>query len=234
MFRRIRSWFFWIVAPLATILTSIVFGVRNDLGTVGNVSYLWGRTLVWSAGLKLEVKGNPPKPDRSYVYLANHLSMLDIPVILSALKGRVLCFGSDPQWFRRKFLGLAMRRAQHFPVDRKNLIAGYRGLLRAVGERGDGVRSVVIFPEGGRSRTGKLNDFKMGAFRAAVKHGRPVVPIFIDGTWESLPPHRSLMWPRPARVVVHIGEIIETAEVDEEKLESEVRQWMMNFDTAPV
>lgn len=115
MFARLRSWFFWLIASIATILASITLGIRNDPKTIATVSYFWGRTLVWSAGIKLEVRGNPPPPGRSYVYLENHLSMLDIPVTFAALGKRVLCFGSDPQWLRKRFLGSAMRRGATFP-----------------------------------------------------------------------------------------------------------------------
>jgi len=197
-------------------------------------SYLWGKVLLWSAGVKLEIKGSPPARGTSYVYVANHLSMLDIAVVLVAdRRRRVLCFGSDPQWFEKKFLGWAMRRGQHFPVDRDNPMAGYRELLRAVEERGDGIRSAVIYPEGTRSRSGKLNSFKKGAFRASVKHKRSIVPLFIDGTWDSLPPQRPLLLPRPAKVVVYIGEPIETVGGDAEKIENDVRDWMMSIANAP-
>lgn len=103
----------------------------------------------------------------------------------------------------------------------------------AVEERGDGIRSVVVFPEGTRSRSGKLQEFKKGAFLAAVEYGRPAVPIFINGTWESLPPHRKLLWPRPANVVVFIGDPIETTHKSREELENDVREWMENIVNAP-
>lgn len=125
---------------------------------------------------------NVPK-DGSFVYASNHQSMLDILVLGAVLPG-------DFKWAAKRelmkvpFLGWHLKLAGHVPVDRgkgpktvANVIKRFKGVL-------DAGKPLLIFPEGTRSATGVLKEFKSGGFVAAVKANKPVVPVMLDGTWQ--------------------------------------------------
>jgi len=230
MLMRLRSWLFWPIAPVVTTLGCTILALTKNLRVISVTSSLWGRVLIWFAGVKLQVRGGVPVEETSFVVVSNHSSLLDIPMLLAALGGMNLCFGSRPKFFGVPVLGWGMHHGGHFEVDRDSGVTAYRSVLRAVEERSGGKRSVVMFPEGTRSEDGKVQDFLSGAFGAAVEHGRPILPVAIIGLHEVLP--TGAMQPRPSRVTVHIGEPIETNGMDRsdvEGLKTDVRDWMLRL-----
>lgn len=124
---------------------------------------------------------NVPK-DGAFVYASNHQSMLDILVLGAVLPG-------DYKWAAKRelmkvpFLGWHLQLAGHVPVDRgkgPKTVANVIKRFKAVLEAG---KPLLIFPEGTRSATGVLKEFKTGGFVAAVKANKPVIPVMLDGTW---------------------------------------------------
>lgn len=137
-------------------------------------------------GLDLEVSGVENVPaDGSFVYCSNHQSLVDILVLGAVLPG-------DYKWAAKRslmripFLGWHLRLAGHVPVDRG---AGSRSAEQVI-ERFTEVlgrgKPLLIFPEGTRTLDGELKDFKLGAFKAAVRGNAPVVPVAIDGTFDMM------------------------------------------------
>ena len=136
---------------------------------------------------QVEVGGIDPATLRHpYVVVSNHQSLADIPVI-SRLPWEMKWVGKA-ELFRLPVMGWLMRLAADIPVDRTDAASRASVLLRAQDKIDHGV-SVMFFPEGTRSRDGRLKTFYDGAFLLAIEAGVPVLPLAIDGTMDALPKH---------------------------------------------
>ena len=146
----------------------------------------WGRSVVavnpfW----RLRVSGRRHlRPGRAYVLVSNHQSLADI-AILYGLRRQFKWLAKD-SLFRVPFLGWNMRMCGYIPLERGDRQSIGRSFRRALVWLQDGM-SVLVFPEGTRSRTGLLGAFKDGAFRLAIQARVPVVPIALSGTRDAIP-----------------------------------------------
>ena len=154
-------------------------------------------------------------PEGPFVLAANHRSWLDI-LVLSRLP-REMKWVCKKELFDVPWLGWLLRMSNDIPVLRGDPASGDGALARARGFLERGV-PVVFFPEGTRSRDGKLKSFKGGAFATAAQAGVPVVPVVITGTAEGMP--AGTLWIRRSRVVVRILDAIRG---DASELRSETR-----------
>jgi 1-acyl-sn-glycerol-3-phosphate acyltransferase len=125
-------------------------------------------------------------PGSTYVFVANHRSFMDIPVLLAYLPLQFR-FLAKKGLFLIPFLGTHLRRAGHLPVVKDNPRASLKSMTDAARILREPGMSVMLFPEGGRSKDGELQDFIEGAAYIAVKAGVPVIPIAMTGTREVLP-----------------------------------------------
>lgn len=170
---------------------------------------LWAHCLVASAWVRLKVEIDPGvEAGRGYLFLANHQSYFDIPVLLAALPGRVT-FAAKKNLFRIPVFGWSIRAAGFIPVDRENRRQAMEVFAAASARLKRGA-SVLFFPEGTRSRDGRIHDFQRGGFLVAQKAGAAIVPVGVAGTFDLLPRHRFSIQPGPVRV--RIGAPIETSE----------------------
>jgi 1-acyl-sn-glycerol-3-phosphate acyltransferase len=128
----------------------------------------------------------PDDPRRPYVVVANHESFVDI-LLISHLPMEMKWL-SKSEFFKIPFVGWAMRMAGDIRLDRADKKAGARALQEARARLDQHV-SVMIFPEGTRSATGELLDFKDGAFRLAIQAGVPILPLAVLGTRDALIKH---------------------------------------------
>jgi 1-acyl-sn-glycerol-3-phosphate acyltransferase len=133
-------------------------------------------------------------PAQSYVFAPNHHSHLDILVLLGWLPGATR-FAAKRELWRHPVVGGVLDTLGMIPIDRDDPARSVDALRQAAVER----QSVVVFPEGTRSRTGALLPFKLGAFVLAITAGLPIVPVVCRGT-------RRLM-PRGSRLTVVPGEV---------------------------
>ncbi|MCI0485191.1 MAG: 1-acyl-sn-glycerol-3-phosphate acyltransferase [Blastocatellia bacterium] len=168
---------------------------------------LWCRLIALTAGARVRVYGKENiRADQTYVYMANHTSLIDIPALIGYLPFRFSMIAKK-ELLRMPFLGWYLRRAGHFPVDRSDARNAARDLRHVIEEVRAG-RSLAVFPEGTRSADGRLLEFKPGAFKIAVRAGVHIVPVTIRGAHECLP--RGSLAPRPGRVDVIISAPIDT------------------------
>ncbi|MDZ7715024.1 MAG: lysophospholipid acyltransferase family protein [Balneolaceae bacterium] len=134
---------------------------------------------------QIVISGNTDIDDRHpYVMVCNHLSQADIPLI-SNLPWEMKWVAKE-ELFKVPFSGWMMRLAGDISVDRKSLMRKRTTLSKGSDYLNKNC-SVIFFPEGTRSRTGKLHKFTMGAFELAIRNGVPVLPLVIDGTQDCLP-----------------------------------------------
>lgn len=226
---RLRSYFFW--NPLIWTYT-IVLGSMSLLCSLfdrpGRVQHgfarLWSKCILGTIGVRVSVEGlDKIDLSRPHVYVVNHLSALDIPVLYVYLpfQFRIL---AKRELFRYPFMGWHLRRSGQIPVDLDNPKKSIRSLHRAV----DAVKSgmaLVIFPEGGRSESGQLQPFMGGAFFTAIKAQVDVVPMAMLGTYEMLKMNTWHIMPRPVRLL--IGDPISTTGLsirDTERLTEQARE----------
>ncbi|NOQ66146.1 MAG: 1-acylglycerol-3-phosphate O-acyltransferase [Desulfobacterales bacterium] len=197
--------FLTLFISLVTLFQTLV--LRRDSSSVQGLAAWWARSICSVGGVSVSVTGTKNLDSgKPYIFAANHQSQFDI----LALQGFL---GMDFRWLAKKELfqvpiwGPAMRRAGYIPVDRSH----GRQALKSIGEAAQKISagtSVIIFPEGTRTRDGKMQDFKSGAMVLAIKSGVDIVPVAIKGTYEILPKGKLLM--NPGNVLIRIGNPIAT------------------------
>jgi 1-acyl-sn-glycerol-3-phosphate acyltransferase len=175
----------------------------------------WGRTLVRISGARVTVLDGNHLDGRVAVYVANHLSYMDTPVIFGALPFQFRIVARH-DLFKLPFVGWHLVRSGQVPVNVTNPRASISSLGGAVKTLKAGM-PLFIFPEGGRSATGHLEDFMNGPAFMAIRAGVPIVPMALIGTYELLPIHTMEFHPVPVTLVA--GKPIETAGYGMKQLE---------------
>ena len=153
----------------------------------------FGRRVVERARIRLTVSGADKIPsDRAFIYMSNHQSHTDIPVLYATVPSRTLRMVAKTELFRVPLFGRAMRVGSMIEVNRSDRQRAVESLRRAAQLIADGV-SVWIAPEGSRSRSGELGPLKKGGFHLARDTGTPILPVAISGTYNVLPPDSTSM-----------------------------------------
>jgi len=182
------------------IVFCMLTGMRDPLIAVGQWAMrVSGRVL----GIKVEVSGlDRFDPRTALIFMPNHISFLDGPLLEMLIPGaaRVVLKKSI---LRIPIVGLGMRFVGFVPVDRKGIKGGKRSIARAVRMVREKGYSFLIFPEGTRSRDGKLQRFRRGGFFLALETGAPIVPVTIGGTFELMPKGQKYARKGSVRVVFH-------------------------------
>ena len=175
----------------------------------------WCRLVAWSIFARIHVHGTDNlRGDETYVYMANHSSLIDTPALFAYLPYQFKIMAKK-ELFYVPFMGWHLWTSGNFPVDRSDGRKTAKSLRQVI----EGVKrgkSLAVFPEGTRTPDGRLQEFKPGAFKIAVRAGVPIVPVTIRGTFELLP--KTTLAPRPGRVDVIIGEPIATSGISEKQL----------------
>jgi 1-acyl-sn-glycerol-3-phosphate acyltransferase len=205
----------WIV--LATIffglLTIFVSFVSRKGDLPHKIAGMWARSILAVSPLEVTVKGlSNIDPGKSYIYMSNHQSNYDIPILLGLLPVQFRWLAKI-ELFRIPFFGYAMKRAGYVCIDRSNQKSAFESLKKAAGIIRDGV-SVMIFPEGTRSRDGNIGSFKKGGFVLAIESGVPILPVIIRGTFSVMPKSRLLI--KPGKVTLEIRKPVETSDFTKE------------------
>jgi 1-acyl-sn-glycerol-3-phosphate acyltransferase len=181
---------------------------------------VWAPIGLWLAGAKLEVVRAPVPPPGPVIFACNHESVLDIWVLFAVVP-RSFRFVAKQELFELPIFGWYMRIGGHIAVDRSNHQRAVASLAVA-GERIRAGTSIVAFPEGTRSRTGRIGPFKKGPFVVAREARVPVVPVAISGTGAITPSKKIEIHPGTIRVAA--GDPIDpTAFADKEELLEVVR-----------
>lgn len=166
----------------------------------------WAHVLIYFYNVKLTVTGADNVDfTRSRLYVTNHRSAADIPILISAIGARV-SFVAKKELKQVPFLGWSMQAVGMVFIDRGDTAGAIAHLNRAVGDIRSGV-NIIIFPEGHRSDDGRtMKPFKKGAFHLALESSVPIQPALVTGT-EKIMPKDSLAI-RPGHAVVRFGNAI--------------------------
>jgi 1-acyl-sn-glycerol-3-phosphate acyltransferase len=161
----------------------------------------WSRLILGTTGVRVVTRGlERLEPGRTYVFVANHQSIYDIPILFWSLPYQLRIIAKDSLG-NIPFLGWHLRRTGHMLVDRKRpeptRVIGWASRLTANG------LSLIVFPEGTRSRDGRVARFKGGSFYVALEAGLPVVPLSVVGSRHVMLKGRLTTYPGEVTLVVH-------------------------------
>jgi 1-acyl-sn-glycerol-3-phosphate acyltransferase len=191
-------WFYTVVLGTFSLLSSFF----DSSGVIQHgFARLWARMILGTIGAQISVEGlERIDTSKAHVYVVNHLSAVDIPVLYVALpfQFRIL---AKRELFRYPFMGWHLRRSGQIPVVLDNPKASIRSLQLAVNAVKNNM-SLLVFPEGGRSEDGQLQPFMGGAFFAAIRAQADIVPMVLLGTYETLKMNSFHIRPRPLRLLV--------------------------------
>ena len=183
---------------IVTIFWTILFGVAVILFSpfdykkgkiLGFIVKYWAKTIFITMNINVRVIGLD-KLDRNadYIFAPNHASSLDIPLILGFLPFWIVPISKiELKWI--PFLGWAMQAAGHVFVDRRDHEKAMLSIAKIKNSLLKNPRSILIFPEGSRTNDGKVNQFKTGGLSIGISTKISIVPVAIEGTFESLSKH---------------------------------------------
>tara|TARA_S200000501_G_scaffold69155_1_gene61073 strand:- start:1021 stop:1677 length:657 start_codon:yes stop_codon:yes gene_type:complete len=168
----------------------MILGTLGVLGSIfewkgrymGWIVRSWAKIILKTSFIKFKVIGEENiKPDKHYFFAANHESEFDIPLVFASIKLQMVAV-SKIELKNIPFLGWAMRAAGHIFVDRRNHSRALESMNKAKMSMARNPRSVIIFPEGTRSKNGEVLPFKKGGLVLAINLDMEVVPVGIKGT----------------------------------------------------
>jgi 1-acyl-sn-glycerol-3-phosphate acyltransferase len=208
--------------PVVAIVLAVTWPFDRDRLVAGRLLRLCGAFVSRSFPFwRIRIEGRWPPGRGAYVVAANHQSFLDIFLISNI--PHEMKWVAKRSLFKIPWVGWAFYLSGDIPVDRGDVASAASVLARARRYLERGV-SVMMFPEGTRSRDGKLLPFKSGAFKLAIDAGVPVLPIAVSGTAQGMP--KGSPWVRPSRLRVQVLEPVPSAgmtEGDVSRLRDEVR-----------
>jgi len=213
---------------------SIVDMVRGELprAAVDERARWFGRRVIELLDIRLDARGAEQVPaGRAYVYMSNHQSHLDIPVLYATLPSPTIRMLAKTELFRIPVWGRGLRAAEFIEVDRSNHVRAIRSIETAAELLRDGV-SIYLAPEGTRSRDGRIGPLKKGGFHLALSTRAPIVPVAVSGTLDILPRgSRAMRTGLPVRVT--IGAPIAVESHDLEGLMRDVRNFLVKNVEGP-
>ena len=187
---------------------SLVFSLVDKRGRLQHrIARMWARTLVFFAGCSLHVEGAENlKRNLVAVYASNHTSYMDTPVVFAALPFQFRILAKKELW-PIAFIGWYLDRSGQIPIDTRNP----RATLSSLGLGVKALRSgmpLFVFPEGGRTPNGELQNFLSGAAYLAIRAQVPLVPIALSGVYDLLPMHTRHLY--SGKLTLTAGEPIDT------------------------
>jgi len=185
--------YLWIVPAIA--ISTIICGTISAIVAIFDhssraqirMARIWARSLLWIVGVKVEVEGiERVLGIEQCVWASNHVSYMDTPVMLAFIPVQFF-FLAKSELFKIPFMGWHLHRAGHVAVPLEDPKAAMRTLAQAASLLKEREVALLFFPEGGRSESGELQEFKDGAAYIAIKAQVPVIPVALIGIRDILP-----------------------------------------------
>jgi len=210
-----HNWKYWLYQPYKWLIVIPIFAIDTVFWTIyiaitAHISrrlsfyagVAWSKVMQWITPMPVTVKGRENiAKGQSYIITANHQSAYDIFTIYGSL-------GVNFRWILKKelrqapILGYACYRMEHIFIDRSSKMAAYRSMQHAKQILSGGT-SVVIFPEGTRSGSDQLGQFKHGAFKLAYSLELPILPVTIKDTHKVMSKGLSTLMPHRVELIIH-------------------------------
>lgn len=175
-------------------------------------AYLWAKYTIKTIGIDLEINGLENIPKEACLFIGNHTSILDIPIMFYTID-RLVGFVSKKEILKAPVLGTWLERAHCIPLDRENPREAIKSINYGVELLKKGY-SLAIFPEGTRSEDGNLGEFKKGSLKLATKAKAPIVPVIIDRAYTSFEKDKKF---KPSKIKVTFAKAVNTSELTKEQ-----------------
>ncbi len=212
--RQVGSVIFWLWVVLSSIplfiIAVVLWAVTAPFDKRRRALHLftcfWASLYTWTNPIwRVSITGRENiDPDKTYVMVANHLSLLDILVLFRLF--RQFKWVSKAEIFKVPAVGWNMSLNRYIPLKRGDK-ASIKEMMNACDRTIRGGSSIMMFPEGTRSKTGELRDFKAGAFDLARSTDSPIIPMVIHGTHDALPKSGFVLQGRHAISVTVLPEV---------------------------
>jgi 1-acyl-sn-glycerol-3-phosphate acyltransferase len=197
----IAIWVVFVTLVLGIVVIVLSFFVRSG-NPMHKIAQFWAKSILVVSRIKVSVKGmSNIDLAGPYIYMSNHQSNFDIPVLLGHLAVQFRWL-AKVELFKIPIFGRAMRKAGYISIDRYNRESAFQSLKVAAKKIKKG-KSVLIFPEGTRSRDGKIRPFKKGGFVLAIDSGVPIVPVVIKGTYAIMTKGKFRVNPGHVSMIIH-------------------------------
>lgn len=221
--KRIILTFFMVLVSIRDSLRVIFCSVfvKNKRAYINRIVHVWAQDKLAKIGVKYKIF-NPYKfefnSDKPYIIMSNHASHFDIPLIYCTFPDDSVAMLAKKELFKIPLFGRAMKLAGCVSIDRENKRQAVKDLRHAIKTMLSGVR-LWVSPEGTRSVTGEIGNFKSGGFKIAMQAKAMIVPVTINGSNKILPT-KSLNINLNQNVDIHIGKPIDTTSYKQEDLKT--------------
>jgi 1-acyl-sn-glycerol-3-phosphate acyltransferase len=209
--------------PLTFLLSASAF-ISTLFDSSGRLyawhAHLWARLSLALNMVKVTVQGSEHLPDGPVIFMSNHQSNFDILSLLAAMP-RQFYWIAKKELFEIPVFGQSMRRGGYIPLDRGDGRKALQSIDEAAATIHQG-KSVVLFPEGTRTRDGNLLPFKRGGFILARKANVPVIPVTINGSGKINPANQIRLYSGNITITLHPPIIVPS-----ELRKSEAEMWLM-------
>jgi len=197
-----------LVTAFMAVMVILLSFIKAGGDTVHKVGRIWAKCTLAISDIKVTIKGlSNLEAGKSYIYMPNHMSNFDIPVLQAYLPVQFRWL-AKAELYKIPIFGQAMKSAGYISIDRSDRKSAIESLNQAAMIIRNGV-SVIIFPEGTRSRSHKIQPFKKGGFFLAVDSGVSIVPIIIHGTDQIMPTKKISI--KPGNVTLEITKPIKSS-----------------------
>ncbi|NOX23037.1 MAG: 1-acyl-sn-glycerol-3-phosphate acyltransferase [Actinobacteria bacterium] len=192
----------WVIILSTGVIVTSWFKKDSELSE--RIIRLFARSFLLMAPTRLTIDDRSGLPDAAgqFVFVSNHLSNFDIPVVFLTTKHKIR-FLAKKEVYKIPVFAQALDALGMIKIDRQGGASIRETINSGVKRARSRGLSLIVFPEGTRSVTGDLQVFKSGAFRIGIDTGMPIVPISIHGTWDMWPPGERVFRPGKVNVIVH-------------------------------
>ncbi len=230
----VRSAVLWAASGIhfAAVCTFLVLlGIFIDPRRNDRPQRVFFRNILRIAGVKFEVRRSPGfDPNRTSIFICNHVNIFDPFVIYSAIPQFVRGFELESH-FKVPIYGWMMGRFGNIPVPDTPSHAGLRIMTKRAKQALDSGISLIAFPEASRTRDGHVHEFKKGVFQIAQWFGVAIVPMSIVGSYEFFQTGNWML--RPGKITVHLHDTIDPAIIERADLD-DLRKRVQEIVALPV
>lgn len=217
---------FGISVPILVVLAFVFHPKRHDW-----LQRAFCRRIVFFAGARVRaVVSSGFDPKRTCFFISNHVNLFD-PFVLYCVIPQFTRGWELESHFKIPIYGMLMERFGNVPVPNVRRPSDLKRLWRLTKEAIDGGTSLIVFPEGKRTRTGRVGEFEVGAFRLAQQHGIPLVPVSIVGSFRHHATGNWMFW--PAEITIYLHDTIDTSNLSKEDVPA-LRDRIHAIVSAPV
>lgn len=238
MMRTVYFFIRFVVHLMMTVFISLRYFILEKQGKLKEQQeYLyeqaegWGKFLIEKTGSKVRVIGQENIPEGAVLVISNHQSNFDIPLLVGYL-GKPIGFVAKKELAKIPIMSTWMKRIHCVFIDRQNNRQAIKALAEAANSLKAG-HSLVIFPEGTRSKKSTMGPFKKGSLRLAEKSGVPILPVTIIDSYKVYEGNNNRV--QPANVQLIIEKPIDINQLDDEQKEQLLdqlrEQFQKNLDT---